>query len=64
MKAKLLKPIASIHGKIAKGYYARLLNVNQIIQRCPMRKKPLTPAQLRAQQEFAQRYAARSSRPP
>lgn len=64
MKAKLIKPIATIQGKIAQGYYARILNGKQIIQRCPVRKKPLTPAQLRAQQEFAQRYAPHSSHPP
>ena len=57
-------PIASVQGKIAKGYYARILNGQQIIQRCPVRTKPLTPAQRRAQRDFVLRYAPHPKQPP
>ena len=64
MKAKMLTPIASVQGKIAKGYYARILNGQQIIQRCPVRTKPPTPAQRRAQRDFILRYAPHPKQPP
>ena len=64
MKAKMLTPIASVQGKIAKGYYARILNGQQIIQRCPVRTKPPTPAQRRAQRDFVLRYASHPKQPP
>ena len=64
MKAKMLTPIASVQGKIAKGYYARILNGQQIIQRCPVRTKPPTTAQRRAQRDFVLRYAPHPKQPP
>ena len=64
MKAKMIVPIASVQGKIAKGYYARVLNGKQIIQRCPVRRKAPTAAQLRAQRDFVQRYAPHTNKPP
>ena len=64
MKAKMLTPIASVQGKIAKGYYARILNGQQIIQRCPVRTKPPTTAQRRAQRDFVLRYAPHPQQPP
>ena len=64
MKAKMLTPIANVQGKIAKGYYARILNGQQIIQRCPVRTKPPTPAQRRAQRDFVLRYAPHPKQPP
>ena len=64
MKAKMITPIANIQGKIAKGYYARILNGQQIIQRCPVRTKPPTTAQRRAQRDFVLRYAPHPKQPP
>ena len=56
MKAKYILPIASVQGKIAHGYYARILHGKTIIQRCPVRTKPATPAQLRIRRQFGERY--------
>lgn len=56
MKANMIVPIASVQGKIAKGYYARVLNGKQIIQRCPVRHKPPTPAQLNIRKQFGERF--------
>lgn len=56
MKAKMIIPIASVQGKIAKGYYARILNGKQIIQRCPVRDQSPTPAQLRIRKQFGERF--------
>lgn len=57
MKAKPILLIHHLHGNIAKGFYARMLNGKQIIQRCPIRTKPPTPAQLQARKEFVRKYA-------
>lgn len=56
MKANMLTPIASVQGKIAKGYYARILNGQQIIQRCPVRTKPPTTAQVNIRKQFGERF--------
>lgn len=56
MKAQLMAPIASIHGKISDKYYARVVNGKQIIQRCPTRNYPPTEKQLEARKRFAERY--------
>ena len=57
MKATCRIPIATIQGLIGPGYYARILNGELIIQRCPRRTKPPTPAQLEARRKFVERYA-------
>ena len=62
MKARLMAPIASIHGKIAKGYYARVINGKQVIQRCPIRTKRPTEKQLAARKWFAENLAGRKWR--
>lgn len=49
-------PIDSIQGKITKGYYARILNGKQIIQRCPVRKQAPTSAQLYIRKQFGERF--------
>ena len=56
MKATMILPIASIQGKIAKGYYARVLYGKTIIQRCPIRKKAATKAQLEIRRQFGERF--------
>lgn len=58
MKANYILPIASVQGKIAHGYYARILNGKTIIQRCPIRTKPATNAQLRIRRQFGERYGS------
>lgn len=62
MKAKLMAPIASIHGVIAKGYYARVIYGKQVIQRCPIRKKKPTNKQIAARKWFAENMAGRKWR--
>lgn len=57
MKANYILPIASVQGKIAHGYYARILHGKTIIQRCPVRTKPATAAQRKAQHDFVARFA-------
>jgi hypothetical protein len=55
MKATCRIPIATIQGLIGPGYYARILNGELIIQRCP-RKAP-SAAQAEARRVFVERYA-------
>ena len=64
MKATPVFPIASFQGTIHRGYYARILHGKQVIQRCPKRTKPPTPAQVRARQIFAEKYACKRPKPP
>ena len=59
MKAKLEHPIRTLRGKISPGYYIRVLNGAQIVQRCPKRDKPPTEAQIKARKMFAEKYAVR-----
>ena len=59
MRAKMMAPIASVSGKIAKGYYARVMFGKQIIQRCPIRTKPPTEKQLAARQWFKENLSGR-----
>lgn len=59
MKAKLMAPIASVSGKIAKGYYARVVCGKQVIQRCPVRTKPPTEKQIAARKWFAENLSGR-----
>ena len=56
MIAKLMAPIKSVHGKLTPGFYARMLNGKQIIQRCPRRVKAPTEAQLEARRRFVEKY--------
>ena len=62
MKAKMMAPIASIHGTIAKGYYARVIYGKQVIQRCPVRQKPASAKQKAAREWFAVNLAGRKWR--
>lgn len=62
MKAKMMAPIASIHGTIAKGYYARVIYGKQVIQRCPVRQKPASAKQKAAREWFAENLAGRKWR--
>lgn len=52
----MMAPIASIRGKIANGYYARVMYGKQVIQRCPIRTKPPTDKQLEARRIFVEKY--------
>ena len=56
MRAKMMAPIASVSGKIAKGYYARVMFGKQIIQHCPIRTKPPTEKQIAARRIFVEKY--------
>lgn len=56
MRAKLYVPFEQLRGKIGEDYYARVLYGKQVIQRCPRRYKPPTPAQLEARKRFAEKY--------
>jgi hypothetical protein len=62
MKAKMMAPIASIHGTIAKGYYARVVYGKQVIQRCPVRKNKPSEKQIAARKWFAENLAGRKWR--
>lgn len=57
MKATLVFPIATLSGKIdqSSDFYFRCVNGRQYAQRCPMRAKPLSAAQIRANELFARR---------
>lgn len=57
MKAKVMLPFESVHGKIGSDFYARVMYGKQIIQRCPRRQKPPTAAQIEARRRFAEKYA-------
>jgi hypothetical protein len=57
MKAKLIFPLASMHGTIGRDYYIRMVNGKQVIQRCPRRRGPATAAQIAARKAFAEKYA-------
>ena len=52
-------PIDSLRGKLSLGsdYYARMLYGKLVIQRCPRRHKPPTPAQIEARRKFVEKYA-------
>jgi hypothetical protein len=62
MKAKMIAPIASIQGKIAKGYYARMVYGKQVIQRCPVRRTPASAKQEAARRWFAENLAGKKWR--
>jgi hypothetical protein len=59
MRAKLVAPFESLHGKLDRDFYARVMYGKQIIQRCPRRWKPPTEKQLEARRKFAEKYAGR-----
>ncbi len=59
MKAELEHPIKSLRGNISPGYYTRVLNGKQIVQRRPKRDKPPTEAQIKARKAFAEKYAGK-----
>lgn len=58
----MMAPVACVRGKIAKGYYARVQYGKQIIQRCPVRCKPPTEAQVKARAWFAEHLPGRKWR--
>lgn len=62
MKARMMIPIESVQGTIARGYYARVVYGKQVIQRCPVRKKKPTAKQLAARKWFAENLAGRKWR--
>jgi len=55
MRAKLILPIEALHGKLeAKSkYYFRTINGKQYAQRCPVRAKPPSAAQISSRATFA-----------
>lgn len=57
MKATLIFPIATLHGKLNQSskFYFRCVKGNVYAQRCPTYNKPLTEAQIRAANLFAKR---------
>lgn len=59
MKAITNELIESLKGKLGKGLYARKLNGEIVIQRCPKRTKPATEAQIRARKAFGEKYAGK-----
>ena len=64
MKATLMAPIKSIHGKISDKYYARVVNGKQIIQRCPVRNYPPTQKQIEARKRFVEKYRKTKTETP
>lgn len=56
MKAELIIPIESLRGQLRKdGYYFRVCNGQQIVQRCPRKWKD-TPARKAARERFIATY--------
>ena len=61
MKAELIIPIETLRGQLKNdGYYFRVSNGIQIVQRCP-RKWTDTPARKAARERFIAKYARRNS---
>jgi hypothetical protein len=56
MRAKLYVPFEELRGRIGEDYYARVLYGKLVIQRCPRRRKPPTPAQEEARKQFVEKY--------
>ena len=57
MKAVLIIPIESLRGALRKdGYYFRIYQGQQIVQRCPRKWKD-TPARKAARERFIAKYA-------
>lgn len=61
MKAELIIPIESLRGKLSNdGYYFRICNGIQIVQRCPRKWKD-TPARKAARERFIERYGKKKT---
>lgn len=61
MKAELIIPIESLHGKLRQdGYYFRLYKGKQIVQRCP-RIWHDTPARKAARERFIEKYSKKKT---
>jgi len=61
MKAELIIPIETLRGALKRdGYYFRIYNGQQIVQRCP-KKWTDTPARKAAREKFIEQYARRNS---
>ena len=59
MKVNLILPIETLRGKLRKdGYYFRMYNGVQIVQKCPTKWKD-TPARKAAREKFVARYGRR-----
>lgn len=59
MKVKLILPIETLRGKLRKdGYYFRMYNGVQIVQKCPTKWKD-TPARKAGREKFVARYGRR-----
>ena len=62
MKVELIIPIDTLKGKLRKdGYYFRMYNGYQIVQRCPSKWKD-TPARKAARELFAKTWGKRYKR--
>ena len=57
MHALLIIPIEALRGRLSKkdGFYFRMYNGKQIVQRCPTKWKD-TPARKAAREKFIERY--------
>ncbi len=61
MIVELIIPIETLRGKLRKdGYYFRVRNGKQIVQKCPRKWKD-TPARKAAREKFIEKYARRNS---
>ena len=58
MKAELILPIETLRGQLRKdGYYFRMYNGRQVVQRCPDRKGHVKTANEQANQDrFVEKY--------
>ncbi len=65
MIVELIIPIDCLRGMLRKdGYYYRMYNGKQIVQRCPNRKGHVKTASEKANQErFAEQYGRKRLRP-
>jgi len=63
MKVNFIDPILSIQGNISKGYYCRLCNGKNVIQRRPDRSNHVrTPREAANQKRFAERFAGKNKK--
>lgn len=64
MIVELILPIETLRGALRKdGYYFRVSNGRQIVQRCP-RKWTDTPARKAAREKFIATYGQKKTRKP
>ena len=59
MKVELIIPIEGLRGKLRQdGYYFRQYRGQQIVQKCPTKRKD-TPARKAAREKFVAKYAGK-----